>query len=76
MKNYFRVVDDIDIRDEKAVQWARITRAGANDITILDNMKGSSLDPSRRKEDNTSIKLIVDATKKKDKEGYERVIPF
>ncbi|TFG10855.1 UbiD family decarboxylase [Candidatus Heimdallarchaeota archaeon] len=70
------VDEDIDIKDEKAVQWARITRAGANDITVLDNMKGSSLDPSRRKEDNTSIKVIVDATKKKGKTGYERVISF
>ena len=68
--------EDIDIRDEQAVQWARITRAGTNDITILENMKGSSLDPSRRREDNTSIKVIIDATKKKGKEGYERVIPF
>jgi len=68
------VNDDIDIYDDKAVQWARITRAGANDITILENMRGSSLDPSRRKEDNVSIKIIIDATKKKDKEGYERVI--
>jgi len=68
------VDEDINIRDEKEVQWARITRAGANDITVLDNMKGSSLDPSRRKEDNISIKVIVDATKKRGKTGYERVI--
>ncbi len=70
------VNNDIDIHDNNAVQWARITRAGANDITILENMRGSSLDPSRRREDNTSIKVIVDATKKKEKGGYERVIPF
>jgi len=70
------VDDDIDICDSQAVEWARITRAGANDITILDNMRGSSLDPSRRREDNTSIKVIIDATKKRDKTGYDRVIPF
>ena len=70
------VNEDIDIRDEQEVQWARITRAGANDIMILENMKGSSLDPSRRREDNTSIKVIIDATKKKGKTGYERKIPF
>ncbi len=70
------VDEDIDIRNSSAVEWARITRAGANDITILENMRGSSLDPSRNREDNTSIKIIVDATKKKDKTGYERVIPF
>jgi UbiD family decarboxylase len=70
------VNEDIDIRDEQAVQWARVTRAGVNDITILENMKGSTLDPSRRREDNTSIKVIIDATKKKGKKGYEREIPF
>ncbi len=70
------VDEDIDICDSKAVEWARITRAGANDITILDNMRGSSLDPSRRRGDNTSIKVIIDATKKRDKTGYDRVIPF
>jgi UbiD family decarboxylase len=71
------IVDkDIDICNSKAVEWARITRAGPNDITILDNMRGSSLDPSRRREDNTSIKVIIDATKKSDKTGYNRVIPF
>jgi len=70
------VDEDIDICDEKAVEWARITRAGSNDITILENMRGSSLDPSRNREDYTSIKVIVNATKKKDKTGYERIIPF
>ena len=70
------VDDDIDICDSKAVEWSRITRAGHNDITVLDNMRGSSLDPSRKREDNTSIKVIIDATKKRDKTGYNRVIPF
>ena len=71
------VVDkDIDIYNNTAVEWATITRAGINDITILDNRRGSSLDPSRNKEDNTSIKVIVDATKKREKQGYDRVIPF
>ncbi len=70
------VDEDIDISNSSAVEWARITRAGTKDITILEKMRGSSLDPSRNREDNTSIKIIVDATKKKDKTGYERVIPF
>lgn len=70
------VDEDIDICDIKAVEWARITRAGANDITILENMSGSSLDPSRNRTGNTSIKVIVDATKKRGKTGYERAIPF
>ncbi|MHA1344911.1 MAG: UbiD family decarboxylase [Candidatus Heimdallarchaeaceae archaeon] len=70
------VDDDIDINNNAAVEWARITRAGDSDITILENMKGSSLDPSRNRENNTSIKIIIDATKKKDKTGYERIVPF
>ena len=70
------VDEDIDICNNKAVEWARITRAGVNDITILENMRGSSLDPSRNREDNTSIKVIIDATKKRDKTGYDRVAPF
>ena len=70
------VDEDIDICNSKAVEWARITRAGKDDITILENMKGSSLDPSRNRENNTSIKVIIDATKKRDKTGYNRVIPF
>lgn len=70
------VDEDIDISNSSAVEWARITRAGANDITILENRRSSSLDPSRNRGDNTSIKIIVDATKKKGKTGYERVIPF
>ncbi|MCG3256102.1 MAG: UbiD family decarboxylase, partial [Candidatus Heimdallarchaeota archaeon] len=70
------VDEDIDICDIKAVEWARITRAGTNDITILENMRGSSLDPSRNRAGNTSIKVIVDATKKRGKTGYERAIPF
>lgn len=72
------VDEDIDIYNRMAVEWATITRAGANDITIIDKARGSSLDPSRNRKDNTTIKVIVDATKKEEKEkkGYERIIPF
>ena len=72
------VNDDIDIYNYTAVEWATITRAGQNDITIIESAKGSSLDPSRNRRDNTSIKVIIDATKKEEKEnkGYKRIIPF
>ena len=72
------VDEDIDIYNRMAVEWATITRAGTNDITIIEKARGSSLDPSRNREDNTTIKVIVDATKKgeKEKRGYERIIPF
>jgi len=73
------IVDgDIDIFNNKAVEWATITRAGIGDITIIERVRGSSLDPSRDKKDGTTIKVIIDATKKGEKErkGYERVVPF
>lgn len=69
---------DIDIYNRKAVEWATITRAGKGDIIIINNVTGSSLDPSRNKTNNTTIKVIVDATKKGEQknEEYERIIPF
>ncbi len=72
------VNEDIDVHDSKAVEWATITRAGNKDIIVIDNVRGSSLDPSRNKQDNTTIKVIIDATTKEDKgnKGYERLIPF
>jgi len=73
------VVDnDIDIRNSTAIEWATITRAGEGDIIITNKVRGSSLDPSRDPRDGTTIKVIIDATKKEEKgnEGYERIIPF
>jgi len=70
------VVDkEIDVWNRNEVEWARITRAGEGDIEIINKTRGSSLDPSKNLEDNTSIKVIIDATKKKDRSerGYEKV---
>ncbi|MCD6500317.1 MAG: UbiD family decarboxylase [Deltaproteobacteria bacterium] len=57
------VVDhDIDILAQQDVEWALATRVQPDrDIVILDPARGSSLDPSRRK-DGTTSKWIVDAT--------------
>lgn len=70
------VNSDIDVTNASDVEWARITRAGEGDIKILHKMKGSSLDPSRNLKDNTSIKIIINATKKldRDQKGYDKVI--
>jgi UbiD family decarboxylase len=72
------VNEDINVHNPKAVEWATTTRAGAKDIIVIDNVRGSSLDPSRNVQDNTTIKVIIDATtkEKKGNEGYERIIPF
>lgn len=72
------VNEDIDVYNPKAVEWATITRAGNKDIVVIDNVRGSSLDPSRDIQNNTTIKVIIDATTKEAKgnKGYERLIPF
>ncbi len=72
------VNEDIDVHNPRAVEWATMTRAGNKDIIIIDNVRGSSLDPSRNAQDNTTIKVIIDATTKEEKgnKGYERLIPF
>ncbi len=72
------VVDtDINIYNCKMVEWATITRVGKGDIITIEGVRGSSLDPAKDKKDGTSIKIIVDATKKgQNKEGYERIVPF
>ncbi len=72
------VNEDIDVHNPRAVEWATMTRAGDKDIIIIDNVRGSSLDPSRNAQDNTTIKVIIDATTKEEKgnKGYERLIPF
>ena len=58
------VVDaDIDIYDEEQVMWAVATRVQADqDVDIIKNVKGNTLDPSQT--DNImTAKMIIDATK-------------
>ncbi|MHA1868852.1 MAG: UbiD family decarboxylase [Candidatus Heimdallarchaeaceae archaeon] len=70
------VNEDIDVNNPSSVEWATITRAGLGDIIVIDNIRGSSLDPSRNKNDDTSIKVIIDATKKENRNEneYNRII--
>lgn len=74
LKRVVVVDDDIDIFDEKQVEWAIATRVQASkDVIIIPSSKGSSLDPSQ-KEDGTTDKWIIDATKPvKEKEKFERI---
>jgi 2,5-furandicarboxylate decarboxylase 1 len=63
VKHVFVVDDDIDVFREEQVLWAVATRVQAGqDVEVIRDVKGSSLDPSQRR-DNIGDKLIVDATK-------------
>lgn len=62
VKHVIIVDDDIDIDDPYMVEWALATRVrGSEDIIILRNMRGSTLDP--RGNDGVGDKVVIDATK-------------
>ncbi|MFQ5851792.1 MAG: UbiD family decarboxylase [Candidatus Binatia bacterium] len=58
------VVDaDIDVYNEEEVMWAVATRVQADqDVDIIKNAKGNTLDPSQT-DDIMTTKMIVDATR-------------
>ena len=58
------VVDaDIDVYDEEQVIWAVATRVQADqDVDIIKNAKGNTLDPSQT-DDIMTAKMIIDATR-------------
>ncbi|MED6338783.1 MAG: UbiD family decarboxylase domain-containing protein, partial [Candidatus Thermoplasmatota archaeon] len=75
MKMVTIVDEDIDITDPVRVEWAMMTRWQPDiDSIILSNQKGSSLDPSRHSDGNTS-KIGIDATIPwgADKSGFTSV---
>ena len=60
MKSVVVVDRDIDIYDPSDVEWAIATRfQPQRDLTILENCRGSSLDPSAGE---TTGKMVIDAT--------------
>jgi len=62
MKQVIVVDEDINIHDDREVEWAVATRCQPDrDITIVSGTRGSSLDPSI-KEDGTTAKIGIDAT--------------
>ncbi len=68
------VDDDIDINDPNEVEYAIATRFQADeDLIIIKNAKGSSLDPSSNQEMLITNKMGIDATipLNKRKEGFE-----
>ncbi len=72
MKLVVVVDDDIDIYDDRAVEWAVATRfQGDKDLLVVPGARGSSLDPSA---DETTAKVGIDATRPIGAPGFDRVV--
>ena len=70
MKRVVVVDHDVDLFDDRQVNWAIATRCQPDrDITIVTNARGSDLDPSTR-EDGYTAKWGVDATAKPSLAAY------
>src|SRR2546428_542263 len=68
------VDEDIDPTDAESVEYAMATRFQADkDLTIIEKVRGSSLDPSSDQKNLLTAKLGIDATKplSKRSEGFE-----
>ncbi len=72
LKHVVVVDEDIDIYDDRDVEWAIATRFQADrDLVVVPNARGSSLDPSATK--SLTSKWGIDATKPLErKEEFER----
>lgn len=71
MKRVIVVDEDIDIYDDRAVEWAVATRfQGDKNLVLIRGARGSSLDPSA---DETTAKVGIDATRPLGASGFERV---
>ncbi len=75
LKRVVVVDDDIDITDEREVEWAIATRVQPDrDVVVIPDCKGSSLDPSQDSERHVTAKWIIDATAPVDrKDEFRRV---
>ncbi len=70
MKRVVVVDHDVDVFDDRQVNWAIATRCQPDrDITIITHARGSDLDPSSR-EDGYTAKWGVDATAKPSLAAY------
>jgi UbiD family decarboxylase len=70
MKRVVVVDHDVDVFDDRQVNWAIATRCQPDrDVTIVTNARGSDLDPSTR-EDGYTAKWGVDATAKPSLAAY------
>jgi UbiD family decarboxylase len=74
LKQVTIVDEDIDPNDAESVEYAMATRFQAdNDLIILTNVRGSSLDPSSDQQKLQTAKMGIDATRSLSKrpEGFE-----
>ncbi len=63
VKHVFVVDADVNVFREEEVLWAVATRVQADqDVDIIKNVKGATLDPSQT-DDIMGAKMIIDATK-------------
>ncbi|MEQ9714803.1 MAG: UbiD family decarboxylase [Candidatus Asgardarchaeum sp.] len=63
LKHCVVVDDDIDVHNPSDVEWAIATRFQASeDLIIINNVRGSSLDPSADQETLITTKVGIDAT--------------
>ncbi len=70
MKKVTIVDEDIDIYDDRQVEWAEATRFQATrGLVVVNNAAGSSLDPSSS---GTTSKVAIDATRPFGAKGFER----
>ncbi len=70
MKQVIVVDKDIDIYDDRQVEWAMATRFQASrSLTVINNAAGSSLDPSA---EGTTSKVAIDATLPVGAKGFEK----
>lgn len=70
MKKVTVVDADIDIFDDREVEWAEATRFQASrSLMVVNNAAGSSLDPSS---EGTTSKVAIDATKPFGAKGFDR----
>ncbi len=73
MKKVTVVDEDIDVFDDRQVEWAEATRFQASrSLVMVNNAAGSSLDPSS---DGVTSKVGIDATRPFGKEGFQRILP-
>ena len=75
LKHAVVVDDDIDVFNSEEVEWAIATRFQAGeDLLIIRNVRGSTLDPSADMETGLTTKVGVDATRplKVPKEKFEK----
>ncbi|NLT36871.1 MAG: UbiD family decarboxylase [Methanomassiliicoccus sp.] len=72
MKKVTIVDEDIDIFDDRQVEWAEATRFQASrSLLVVNNAAGSSLDPSA---EGTTSKIAIDATKPFGAKGFDRAV--